>query len=56
MIFRSMSDYRRVSLKDIQIAYADMIMLSKCKYIIGSKSQFSDIASWMGGKKKHLIS
>jgi hypothetical protein len=56
VIFRSMSDYQRISLNDIQTAYADMIMLSKCKYIIGSKSQFSDISAWIGGRKKHLIS
>ena len=55
IICRPLVKFHRNSLKGIQNAYADMLLLSKCDFIIGGKSHFSDISATIGGIKKKTL-
>jgi hypothetical protein len=55
VLFRPPIENSRDSIKGIQNAYTDLLLLSKCKCIIGGKSSFSEVASIIGGIKKYTL-
>ena len=55
VLYQSDNTYRRNNTRDIQCALADMLLLSKCPFIIGSRNScFTEIAWWFSGGRAKI--